>query len=171
MKELLALYASPAAQAHYDEVVTQLDHALQTAELAIADGAAPPLLAAALFHDVGHLLTGHDDTGATDLRHEDRGAQFLRRFFGPDVTAPVALHVDAKRYLCAIDPAYAATLSDASTASLALQGGPMTAGEAAAFERRQGAADAIRLRRWDDLAKVPGASTRSLDDFVALIES
>ena len=120
----------------YDrEDVTQLEHALQTAALAVEDGATPALVLAALFHDLGHLLVPNAEAASVegrDLRHERIGAAYLARTFGPAVSEPVRLHVHAKRYL-ARDPAYRATLSAESTRSLALQGGPMTAFEAHGF--------------------------------------
>ena len=128
MNELVALYASPAALRMYDEAVTELDHALQAAALAQSDGAPDHLVAAALLHDVGHLVSDDnvtlDDDLTDDFHHERVGAQYLARWFGPEVTAPVALHVAAKRYLCAIEPGYLDGLSPSSARSLALQGGP-----------------------------------------------
>ena len=91
----------------------------------------------------------------TDQRHEARGSAWLAGLFPPAVTAPIALHVRAKRYLCAVDPSYLAVLSPGSVASLERQGGPLSADEVAAFEANPGWADAVALRRWDDQAKVP----------------
>jgi gamma-butyrobetaine dioxygenase len=164
LDDVLALFEGDRATRAYDESVTQLEHALQCADLAIADGAADELVAAALLHDVGHLLdTGSAHRGtAVDDHHEATGARHLRALFGPAVTAPIALHVAAKRYLCGTDPAYLDALSDGSRHSLALQGGPMSASEADGFRSRPHWDDAVRLRRWDDAAKVVGAATRSL---------
>jgi phosphonate degradation associated HDIG domain protein len=170
--DLLALLESPAARRAYDERVSQVAHALQCADLATAAGAGDALVAAALLHDVGHLLdtgTAHVGTEADD-RHEATGARHLRERFGPEVTAPIALHVAAKRYLCATDPAYLAALSDGSRHSLALQGGPMTADEVTAFEARPHWEAAVRLRRWDDQAKVPGLATSAVADHRPLLE-
>ncbi len=172
---LLALYRSPAGTAFYDEHVTELEHALQCADRAIDDGANDSLVVAALFHDIGHLLAGGAATMSptadveptfpqVDDHHEATGAQALRRWFGPDVTAVVALHVEAKRYLCGTDATYRSALSASSVHSLGMQGGAMSADQAAVFRCRRGWADAVRLRRWDDAAKVAGAATRSLDD-------
>lgn len=161
--ELLALLRGPLAAEAYDEDVSQLDHALQCAALAVADGADDALVVAALVHDVGHLLAGHDPDA--DLRHEAAGARHLRPIFGAAVAAPVAAHVDAKRYLCATDPGYLAGLSAASRHSLELQGGPMDEEEQRRFLARQRAGDAIRLRRWDDLAKVPDAAVPALEHY------
>ena len=85
----------------YGDGITQEEHALQSAKQAIDEDAPPALVAAALLHDVGHLLVERDRVPTVDLRHEAVGARALARWFGPDVTNPIALHVDAKRYLCA----------------------------------------------------------------------
>ena len=154
------------------EAVNQVEHALQAAALAEAEGAEPALIAAALLHDVGHLL--HDlppdapDEGVDD-HHENSSAAFLRPIFPDRVTEPIRLHVAAKRYLCTTDPEYFDRLSQPSVVSLRLQGGPMTADEVAAFEANPFSNDAIRLRQWDDTAKVPGLSTPPLAHFVSYL--
>jgi phosphonate degradation associated HDIG domain protein len=158
---------------HYDEDVTQNQHATQTALLARGAGASDELVAAALLHDLGHLLLDeHDERNDfldRDLHHEDVAARFLSSWFEPAVTEPIRLHVAAKRYLCAIDHTYAASLSDASVASLAVQGGPMTDDEVAAFRVERSADDAAELRRWDDLAKDPDAASVPVRSFADLL--
>ena len=168
------IFASFAARGgdHYGEGVSQLEHALQCAALAEADGAPPPLVIAALLHDYGHLFEGRGEAAehdGRDARHEAHGARSLRRWFGPEVTHPIALHVAAKRYLCATEPGYAAALSPASVLSLALQGGPFSPEEADRFGARRFAADAVRLRRWDDAGKVAGAPTPTLESYRPLL--
>lgn len=156
----------------YDEDLAQLDHALQTAALAQVAGAGDELIAAALLHDVGHLLelAAHQGAGgADDARHEDSGAAWLRPTFPVAVTAPIALHVRAKRYLCAVEPTYVDGLSHGSVISLAKQGGLMSAKEASSFARLPGADDAIRLRRWDDAGKVDGLDVPGLDSYAELL--
>ncbi len=171
--EVVDLVGSGAAAVLYDESVTELEHALQAAMFAEGEGAPPELVAAALLHDVGHLLVGDlrplDEELDVDAHHEGVGAAWLRPRFGAAVSDPVALHVAAKRYLCAADPSYFDSLSGSSVRSLRLQGGPMDDREALAFESNRYFDDAVRLRRWDDRAKVPGAATPPLDHFVALL--
>ncbi len=175
LADLVAAYRSPIANQMYDEAVTELDHALQTAALARAEGATPPMIAASLLHDVGHLVL--DDVTlpgterAKDRRHEVAGARFLSRWFGPEVTAPVAMHVAAKRYLCTVDDGYRSGLSKASLRSLQLQGGPMTEAEVAEFERSEHHGAATQLRRWDDRAKVDGLQVPAFDDYRELLRS
>lgn len=172
--EVLALFEDWGRDP-YDEEITQLDHALQTAALAVAEDAPDELVAAALLHDVGHLLRLRDGEGfepddPTDHAHEARGARWLAPLFPPAVTGPIALHVAAKRYRGAVDPTYLAGLSAGSTASLARQGGPMTADEARAFAARPTADTAVRLRGWDDGGKVDGLAIPGLDQYRPLLE-
>lgn len=158
--------------AHYDEDVTQSAHACQTADFAARAGAGNQLVAAALLHDLGHLLLDESPTlrlRSPDLRHEEVAARFLATWFGDDVTRPIRHHVDAKRYLCAVDPGYRDKLSAASVRSLELQGGPMTAAEAEVFAALAGAGDGIRLRLWDDAAKVRHRSVGGPDDYAELL--
>ena len=162
---ILAVFAGPGQGAYFGEAVTQAEHALQTAALAEAAAADPELVAAALLHDVGHLLHGLGEDAADrglDDRHEEGGAAWLARHFGPAVADPVRLHVDAKRYLCAVEPGYLAALSPASRRSLELQGGPFTPDEAGRFLLEPYWGDAVALRRWDDAAKVPGLAVPGL---------
>lgn len=174
LDELVARYEGPVAQKLYDEAVTELVHGLQCAEVALADGADEATIAAALLHDVGHLLVGDlfpiDAPLDRDWKHEQVGARYLSRFFGPAVTEPVRMHVAAKRYLVATDADYAAALSPSSVRSLAVQGGPMDAAEQRAFEALPGFAAAVRVRRYDDAGKDPAMATRPFRAFVPLLE-
>jgi gamma-butyrobetaine dioxygenase len=162
------LFASEGAADYLGEPVTQAVHMLQAAVLAERDGADDALIAAALLHDVGHFtgtVTGRDLMEGTDHRHSETGAAWLSQWFGEEVTEPVRLHVDAKRYLCAAVPGYAAGLSDASVYTLGVQGGPMRGGELDDFEASPYAAAACRVRRWDDAAKDPAMPVPSFDHF------
>lgn len=157
----------------YGENVSQLDHALQCAFLASGEGASDHLTAAALLHDIGHLFEGRGEAAereGRDARHEAHGARMLRQWFGPDVAGPVALHVAAKRYLCATEPGYEAALSPASRLSLQLQGGRFAPEERQQFERSPFAADAVRLRRWDDAGKIPDLAIPELEHYRPLLE-
>jgi phosphonate degradation associated HDIG domain protein len=151
--------------------VTQKEHALQAADLAAKRGLGDQLVIAALFHDVGHLLVGEDvdlaQAGLDDL-HEVTSANALETLFGNSVSEPVRLHVAAKRYLCAVNPAYYDKLSEDSRRSLALQGGPMSPTEVAAFDSLEHRAAALALRIIDDEAKVAGVQTPPLDSYRAV---
>jgi phosphonate degradation associated HDIG domain protein len=171
---VIDLFATHGSSEYGGENVTQEEHALQCAELAAADGAPASLIAAALLHDIGHLL--HDlpadapERGIDDL-HEALGGRWLESRFVAAVTEPVRLHVAAKRYLCATEPAYEEALSEPSRVSLGLQGGPFTPHEVAAFEENPFWQDALRLRRWDDTGKVSDLVTRSVADFADVLDA
>jgi phosphonate degradation associated HDIG domain protein len=159
---------------NYGEDATQLQHALQTAELARGSGCGDALVAAALLHDIGQLMGGAGDAAellGVDARHEIGGAIFLGKHFPPAVCEPVRLHVAAKRYLCAVDPTYAEGLSRASALSLELQGGPMSAEEVRAFEAEPFFRDAVTLRRLDDAGKRPDWQAPDLTIHRPLLQS
>ena len=171
--EVLALYER-YGERRYDEALSQLAHAEQTAALARAAGAADEVVVAALLHDVGHLLEMEEADGprdrSVDHRHESVGAAWLASLYGPGVTAPIALHVRAKRYLCAVEPEYHDGLSAGSVASLERQGGPLTLDEVVAFEANPGWEGAVALRRWDDEAKVLALEVAAIETYRALLE-
>ncbi|MDP3138806.1 MAG: phosphohydrolase [Burkholderiaceae bacterium] len=169
LQDIEALFAERGAEQYSGEPVTQLQHALQSAALAEAEGADDALVTAALLHDLGHLLHDLGETpslrGVDDV-HQYRAIPFLRGVFPDAVLDAIRLHVDAKRYLCATRPHYHDALSEDSRRSLLLQGGVFSAQQADAFIAQDGAADAVRLRLWDDLAKDAQAHTPALAHFM-----
>ena len=96
------LFEERGGEQYSGEPVTQLQHALQTAALAEAEGAGDALVTAALLHDLGHLLHDLGETpslrGVDDV-HQYRALPFLRGLFPDAVLDAIKLHVDAKRYL------------------------------------------------------------------------
>lgn len=171
--DIIETLRSLGEQRYGRENVSQLAHALQCATLAERDSATSALITASLLHDMGHLVDKRFEVGQksdVDRRHENIGAAYLSAWFQPDVTDPIRLHVPAKRYLCATETDYFGGLSDASVRSLELQGGAFDDAEAEIFINQPHAKDAVRLRRWDDLAKVPDMATPSLEHFQTHIE-
>jgi phosphonate degradation associated HDIG domain protein len=170
---ILSLFRQSGGRDYLGEAVSQQEHALQCAVCADQENADPALIAASLLHDVGHYLHDFTEDAAArgiDSRHEEAGADFLARFFPPEVSEPVRLHVAAKRYLCAVEPDYFDRLSAASVRSLELQGGPMSAAEVAAFEANPHHEAAVRLRRFDETGKVAGLKTPTPEDFAEMLE-
>lgn len=173
--DLLALFARRGGE-HYGEAVSQTDHARQCAALAVADGQADAMVAAALLHDIGHLLDldgdlTYDESLAIDQRHDAIGAAALCELFGPDVTRPIALHVTAKRWRCSVEPTTLDHLSPASKASLVLQGGPLDDEERRLFEADRHFDDAVRLRNYDDAGKVEGLDIPEFAAYEPLLRS
>jgi phosphonate degradation associated HDIG domain protein len=174
VEQIARLFAGEGEAEYLGEAVTQAEHMLQAADLAERHGAGDALVAAALLHDVGHFtgaVSGHQLMAGTDNRHSHSGADWLAQWFGPEVTEPVRLHVAAKRYLCAVEPGYADTLSPASVYTLGVQGGPMHGAELAEFAANPYADDACRLRRWDDAAKDPDTAAPTFDHFRPVLAS
>ncbi len=158
----------------YGEDVTERTHSSQCALLAEQAGCPPALVAAALLHDVGHLLHDLGEDVAqrgVDAHHEVGGDRWLRQWFGQEVTEPARLHVAAKRYLCTIDAAYRAGLSSASARSLELQGGLMTPEEVAAFEASPHHRAALQLRHFDDRGKDSDKPAVDLERFRPVLEA
>lgn len=172
--EIFRLFVKGGAENYYGEAVSMLEHALQTAHFATKAGAPDALVVAALLHDIGHLVEDVPpdiEDWKVDARHEEKGAAWLARHFGPDVCNAVRLHVPAKRYLCATDASYLALLSPASVATLRLQGGPMSADEVVAFESLPYHREAVRVRRFDDAGKIVGLETATLEHYRGMIEA
>lgn len=173
IQRILTVFQTSGGEIYGAEAVTQLEHVLQAASLACDSGASSVLIAAALLHDIGHLLDDEvpgdahtSDPENLDDAHEARGARWLSAHFGPEVSDPVRLHVPAKRYLCTVKPAYQDRLSPTSLQSFHDQGGTMTQAEVAEFEAEANYKAALRVRAWDDAAKVPGQHTPSIESFV-----
>src|SRR5438067_12987233 len=126
ISDICLLFARKGGRAYEGEGVTQLEHALQTAAQAEAAGGRPSLVAAALLHDLGHLLNDQGETptlrGVDDV-HQFAALPLLRALYGDDALGPIRMHVDATRYLCATRADYYASLSADSRRSRALQGG------------------------------------------------
>ena len=170
--DISALYAARGGRVYAGEPVTQLEHALQSAWLAEQAGASAALVAASLLHDIGHMSNDQGETpterGIDDL-HQYHALAVLRGTFPDDVLEPIRWHVDAKRYLCRERPEYHAGLSIDSRRSLELQGGIFSPEEARAFAARRWTQEAVKVRLWDDLAKVAGAHTPDWAHFEAVL--
>jgi phosphonate degradation associated HDIG domain protein len=157
--------------AYSGEAVSQLEHALQSAQLAERAGAADELVTAAFLHDLGHLLNLQGETPSArgiDDQHQYFAIPFIRALFKPAVVEAIRLHVDAKRALCALEPDYYEALSEDSKRSLTLQGGIFTRAETEAFLARPFAAQAMQVRRWDDAAKVAGEPTPPIGHYLEI---
>lgn len=170
LDDIRMLFDRRGAEQYSGEPVTQLEHALQCAQLAEQAGADDALVTAALLHDLGHLLNDQGESpslrGIDDL-HQFYALPFLRGLFAGAVLEPIRWHVDAKRYLCATRAHYHAALSEDSQRSLVLQGGVFTAAQAEEFIARPHAHEAVQLRLWDDQAKAAGLATPPLAHFLA----
>jgi len=151
----------------YGEEITIQEHMLQTALLAQQEGVGKPLIAAALLHDIGHLIIDKENLNGS---HEEIGADFLSQYFYEDITGPIRFHVRAKRYKCAKDPEYVKNFSPESIKSLEQQGGPLSEYDMRNFEYHFHFVGSVRLRNWDDKAKVPGVETLKLEEYIPCLK-
>jgi phosphonate degradation associated HDIG domain protein len=172
LTDIHQLYLTKGRVAYDGEDVSQLEHALQTATMALQNDQKDAMIVACLLHDIGHLISNKPgDKLLTDQRHEYKALSFLQQFFGPEVTEPIRLHVEAKQYLCFADSNYWQDLSATSKLSLESQGGIFSANQAAQFLANPYAKDAIKLRHWDDRAKVVGLCTPDFETFTPYIKN
>lgn len=168
---ILSPSAEPILRLLRDGDPAMLRHALTAAAHAGRDGAAEPMVLAALLHDIGHALDLDDGSeDDRDVEHAAYGAGWLSLWLPPAVTEPVRLHVEAKRYVCARDPAAIGRLTSRSRASLALQGGPMAEADARAFERLPGFDAALAVRGWDDAPDLAAGDLAPLHAYRPMLE-
>ena len=175
LAEVSLLFSSYGNARYGGEAVSQLEHALQCAQLAERAGETDETVVAAFLHDLGHMIVADPvkyaemTSSGMDDRHQHVPVPFLSSIFTDAVLEPIRLHVDAKRFLCATSEAYWDTLSPASKRSLEIQGGPFSEEAAKAFAALPYSEEAVRLRRYDDQAKVPNVSTPELAHYFKLM--
>lgn len=177
VNEIMSLYEKYGHEDYIGEPVSQLEHMVQCAQLAHAEGFDDDVVLAAFFHDIGHLcehvlpqekVKQMDGFGLVD--HEKLGAEYLAgKGFSEKVTRLVASHVEAKRYLTYKFPDYYNRLSEASKKTLEFQGGIMVHEEAVAFEADPLCDVYIALRRWDEQAKEEHQPLPQLDVYKAMM--
>lgn len=186
--EIFALYEGYGGEEYAGEKISQLEHMVQSAQLAEEQGYDEEVILAAFLHDIGHICVsasedqedGPDDEDRPSfhgsmgrygiLDHEEIGAGFLaQRGFSRKIVRLVESHVEAKRWLVLKEPGYYEQLSEASRKTLEYQGGPMTEEEAAAFEQYPLFDLIIRMRKWDEEAKVEHKALPDLDHYRQMV--
>ncbi|KAL6057644.1 HD domain-containing protein [Balamuthia mandrillaris] len=184
--ELRAILSEASLQDYIGEDVSQLEHALQCAKFAKDSGADDEVILGSLFHDIGHFcpvtesmreklnvggqLEDQKMGNCGTQLHEKWGALYLQELgFSERVALIVERHVQAKRYLCWKNPEYLKKLSSASQTTLSYQGGPMTEQEAQSFEQSALFEVLLKMRTWDDKAKIVGAVVPPLNAYEPMI--
>lgn len=168
--EVFGLYRKYGSNNYIGEAVSQIEHMCQAAQLAESQGFDEEVILAAFFHDIGHLcehiLDVKDMAGFGVVDHEYIGANFLRsKGYSEKIARLVESHVQTKRFLTFRYPDYFQSLSPASRETLGFQGGPMDPDEAATFEKDESFPLFIRLREWDDQAKITGMELPDLNRY------
>ena len=166
LREIRELYLGQG-MLPYESGVTHLEYALQSAQLAERECGGVTLVVSALLHDIGHLITiklsPHPES--EDTEHEHVAYAWLKGKMRDDVCEVIRSHVACKRYLCCRDPGYCGGLSEDSRQSLTYQGGPMSTEEANSFERFECLPQTLKVRRWDDAAKIVGLATPAFNHY------
>jgi len=159
VNEIFSLYERFGKEDYIGEPVSQLEHMCQSAQLAEEEGFDDDVILAAFFHDIGHLLENimpvkqMDGYGVTN--HETLAGDYIRqKGFSEKIARLAESHVDAKRYLTFKYPEYYYKLSSASKITLHKQGGMMDEMEAGLFESDHLHKLFIKIREWDDKAKI-----------------
>lgn len=173
INEIFKLYINFGNNDYIGEEVSQIEHMLQAAQLALNDKQNIEVILAGLFHDIGHLLAFDDKYNSNlkknslgTLDHEKHGANFLRNLNFPEIIPNlIENHVKAKKYLAYKNPDYINKLSSASKQTLIEQGGLMTDYEANLFEKSDIFNLSIQLRKYDEAAKNKNFKTESLEYF------
>jgi predicted HD phosphohydrolase len=160
---------------YFGERVSQLAHALQSAQQARSSGADNETILAALLHDIGHFIPLYADMPAMMATNGDKVGRGSHEVFGADylgqlgfsekIRALVGAHVMAKRFLTATDKEYYESLSERSKQTLKVQGGPFNDEEVAEARKDPLLQEKLNVRRWDDLAKVPGMAVEPLEAY------
>lgn len=171
LAQIQSLFAAAKRADYVGEPVSQAQHALQAAALATISGD-EDLIIAALLHDVGHLCFPQapvmGDVGV--LNHEQLGADYVFSLgFSKRVANLIVHHVNAKRYLVATNQNYANKLSDASRKTLEYQGGAMTELEVKQFDTEGDAEQILRLRAWDEAAKVSDKVVPGIESYLPML--
>lgn len=170
VNEIFSLYETHGNADYIGEPVSQLEHMCQAAQLAEEEGYDDEVVLAAFFHDIGHLcefiMPVELMEGVGVLDHESIGQAYLvNKGFSERVAKLVRSHVEAKRFLTFKFPEYFEKLSDASKLTLQHQGGRMNAEEADAFETDPMFDLFIKMRTWDDLAKITNKALPDLNKY------
>ena len=90
LEDIAHLLATRGVNQYGSEAVSQLEHALQCAQWAEKSGETPATVAAALLHDLGHLLAPGGDTAEQDDLHQYMAIPFLRSLM-PDAVLELSL--------------------------------------------------------------------------------
>ena len=173
IREILRLFDSHGHKT-YGESCSQTLHAISSALHAQKDHASETIVVATFLHDVGHFIADDQQQEGLDcwghVAHSDIGADWLaERGFPAGVYQPVRYHVLAKRYLASVK-GNGARFSQASTQTLAQQGGRLSRAEMEQFESSQYFDDALQLRKYDDKGKPEAWTDHAIEPWLKIVE-
>lgn len=182
LQDVLDIFLKKGHEISFNEPVTHLQHAVQSAQNAQKFGASTEVVLACLLHDIGHICVEASDTNtivADGLicgikNHEGVGADYLHsKGFSKRVCSLVEGHSSGKSYLSAKYPDYFELLSADSQSTLMVdQGGLMSPEDQLKYEQEPNFEDNITLRRCDDAAKDPDLPCTEMPlEFIQMMRS
>lgn len=176
IKEIIDLFSKYGANDYIGETITQTEHMTQAAMFAEEDKADLEVVVAAMLHDIGHLLEIQNKSAQMSnlgvVNHEIVGRDYLlSKGFTVRTANLVGNHVKAKRYLVTKYPDYYEKLSEASKQTLKHQNGLMSKEEMENFESDPLFEDSLKIRGYDDKAKIVGYEVNSVKYCKQLLKS
>jgi 2-amino-1-hydroxyethylphosphonate dioxygenase (glycine-forming) len=133
ISELVSFITAQGDADYIGEAVSQVQHSLQAAHLAVEADADEETILGALLHDIRRFIPDGDSMPAIIAAdgtlvgresHKVTGERYLRQLgFSEKICALVGAHVMAKRYLTAVDEGYYDSFSQSSKTTLKYQGG------------------------------------------------
>jgi 2-amino-1-hydroxyethylphosphonate dioxygenase (glycine-forming) len=167
IENLFNLYNKYGKYDYIGEDVSQIEHMIQAAMIAEEEKQSTDVILACFLHDIGHLIgldTNLEQTDYGVLNHEFIGSDYLRKLgFKYPIPELVENHVKAKKYLTFKNPDYYNNLSNASKQTLKEQGGPMTKQQAENFENDELFEVSLKMRIYDEKAKIKDMKINSID--------
>ncbi|KAJ2059594.1 hypothetical protein GGI17_004296 [Coemansia sp. S146] len=172
-----------SSKEHIAGEMTQLDHALLTAQFAKNEGADEETTLATLLVNIGHLIPAIEQRTISHYRYDSLdslsgvagdasvidhgrvGGEYLRNLGFSDKTCElIESNVLAKRYLSTIKPRPALIVDDHPVVRLRNWGGPLSSTEIQEFEKDPLFKQKVQLAKWDATAtKATGAKPPTLD--------
>jgi predicted HD phosphohydrolase len=168
-------YRQAASIRYGQSAVTELEHSLQCAELADQAGADEELVIACMLHDVARSAVPQEqvsdtlqsaDVAPDAKNHGEAAAELMKDMLPERSLFCIRYHAEAKQYLCQVNPAYRDRLADASIQTLAVQSDSTSREKLDTLANHRFWKDALRVRTWDDGAKVRDRETRPLDYWI-----
>jgi len=174
INDIISLFEKYGSSDYIGEPITQTEHMIQAAMFAEENKEDLHSILAAFLHDIGHLLEINDSAKYMGklgiMNHEVIGKEYLlSKGFSHKTASLVENHVKAKRYLVTKFPDYLEKLSPASRETLLHQKGLMNNQEIIEFEADPLFQESLRIRGYDDKAKIIGYKIKPLDYYRELM--
>jgi predicted HD phosphohydrolase len=170
INNIFKLYNDYGSVEYMGQGITHLEHALQTAYFARAQGYDNVVVTAALLHGIGHLIGLKYDfeiMGNFGIKNYEKiGADWLRQVEMSETTCLlIEKHTQARRFIVTTSPDYYDNLSETSKEILKLKGDLMAEKEIEEFRSNELKQALIVLSIWDEKSKMKNKSVPSLENY------